>query len=51
MSCDNTVHQLEATTFKDYQFLENTYVAPLIKQIPDESPYIDVIVFDVEPLS
>ena len=50
MTYDNTVHQLEATTFKDYQFFQNTDVETVIRQIPDESPYIDVIVFHEEPL-
>ena len=50
MTYDNTVYQLEATTFKDHQFFQNTDVETVIRQIPDESPYIDVLVFDEEPL-
>ena len=50
MSYDNIVHQLEATTFKDYQLFQNTDVETVIRQIPDESPYIHLLVFDEEPL-
>ena len=50
MSYDNSVTYLEATRFKEYKFLQITYVESVIRQIPEESPYIDIVAFDEEPL-
>ena len=50
MSYDNSVTYLEATRFKEYKFLQITDVESVIRQIPEESPYIDIVAFDEEPL-
>ena len=50
MSYDNSVTYLEATRFKEYKFLQITDVESVIRQIPEESPYIDIVACDEEPL-
>ena len=48
---EDTIHLLDATTFKDYNFYSAQDVEGLIKQIPDISPYIDSVPEDEEPVS
>ena len=42
-SYEDTVNLIHNTTFHGYEFLEITQVEPLIKQIPNESPYTDIL--------
>ena len=42
MSYDNTVDVLEATQFTDFKFWKVNDCESVIRQIPIESPYIDV---------
>ena len=48
---EDTVHLLDATKFKDYNFYTPQDVEGLIKQIPDIAPYIDSVPEDEEPVS
>ena len=42
-SYEDTVNLIHNTTFNGYEFLEITQVESLIKQIPNESPYTDIL--------
>ena len=42
-SHEDTVNLIHNTTFDGYEFLEITQVESLIKQIPNESPYTDIL--------
>ena len=46
-----SIHLLESTKFKDYNFYSPQDVEGLLKQIPDISPYIDSVPEDEEPVS
>ena len=50
MIYDKTVEVLEATRFSEFKFFQITDCESIIRQIPDVSPYIDVLISDEEPL-